>query len=333
MAAGLEPANPFARSDAREVLAHLEAGRHAAGRLAGEPLSLRVVRETHARLLAGERGRGESPGAFRRAPVWIGRPGSTLETATFVPAAAGGVAGGMSAWERYVHAPAPDRLVQLAVQHAEFEAVHPFLDGNGRLGRMLIPLLMHRHGLIRAPLFGLSARLAARRGFYFDALLGVSRDDDWTGWCLYFLEAVREQARDGAAAIRAILELRSEMEALLAGRARARSVAPAVERLFAFPVFRSSDFVAGAGFPPRTARRLLSRLRDEGALEEAAPAKGRRPAVLRFPRLLGVVEGKGGGGAGIAPGRGTGAPVAFGSATVVTNANRPRFPRLERVAG
>ena len=129
-------------------------------------------------LLAGDRGLNKSPGAFRRAPVWIGGPGSTLETATFVPAPSSQVPDAMSTWERYIHAHAPDRLVQIAVQHAQFEAIHPFLDGNGRL---LIPLLMHQYRLIRTPVFGLSARIAPRRSFYYDGLLGVSRDDDWTG--------------------------------------------------------------------------------------------------------------------------------------------------------
>ena len=290
MGAWLAPANPYARADAREVLNYLAAERHAREMLAELPLSLRVIREAHALLLAGDGGQGKSPGAFRRAPVWIGGPGSTPETATFVPAPASQVPDAMSAWERYIHAGAPDRLVQIAVQHAQFEAIHPFLDGNGRLGRMLIPLLMHQHGLIRAPVFGLSARIAGRRSFYYEGLLGVSRDDDWTGWCLYALDAIRNQAREGTAAIEAILELRAEVEAELADRTRPRHVAPALDRLFERPVFRASDFVSAGDIPSRTARRLLTRLRDQGVLEDAAPAKGRRSAVLRFPRLLQVLE-------------------------------------------
>ena len=285
-AAGLEPANPHARMDAHEVLSYLAAEQWAVDALAGTPLSLRVIREAHGRLLAGPRGRAKSPGSFRRAPVWIGGPGSTLRTASFVPAAAQQIPQRMSLWERYVHADAPDRLVQIAIQHAEFEAVHPFLDGNGRLGRMLIPLLMWRHGLIRAPVFGLSAQIAARRSFYYDGLLGVSRDDDWTGWCLYVLEAVREQAEEGAAAVQAILELRAEVEARVEDRTRSSHVAPVLDRIFARPVFRTSDFVSAGEIPPRSARRLLARLLDEGMLEEAAPAKGRRAAVLKFTRLL-----------------------------------------------
>ena len=105
----------------------------------------------------------------------------------------------MSAWERYIHEDTPDRLVQLAVLHAEFEALHPFLDGNGRLGRMLVPLFLWQHSLIRAPMFYISAYFEARRDSYYDGLLAVSRDDDWTGWCRFFLEAVRAQAEENLA--------------------------------------------------------------------------------------------------------------------------------------
>lgn len=290
MRAGLAPTNPYARGDAHEVVCHLAAERQVRKMLDEVPLSLRVVREAHALLLAGARGWSKSPGAFRRAPVWIGAPGSSPETATFVPAPASRVPDAMSAWERYIHADARDRLVQIAVQHAEFEAIHPFLDGNGRMGRMLIPVLMHHYGLIRTPVFGLSVRIAARRSFYYDGLLGVSRDDDWTGWCLYALDAMRNQAREGATVVEAILALRTEVEAVLANRARARHLAPALDRLFARPVFRVSDFVSAGDIPPRTARRLLWQLRRAEVLEEAAPAGGRRSAVLGFPRLLEILD-------------------------------------------
>ena len=108
-----------------------------------------------------------------------------------MPVEANELPGAMDAWERYIHTETPDKLVQLAVLHAEFEALHPFLDGNGRLGRMLVPLFLWQAGLIRAPMFYISAYFEARRDSYYDGLLAVSRDDDWTGWCRFFLDAVR----------------------------------------------------------------------------------------------------------------------------------------------
>ena len=284
--AGVAPENRYAREDAREVLNYLAAERHAIELLGKSPLTLQVVREAHALLLNGPRGRVKSPGEFRRAPVWIGGPRSTLATATFVPAPAAAVPDRMSAWERYLSANARDRLVQIAVQHAEFEAVHPFLDGNGRVGRMLIALLMWQQGLIRTPVFGLSVQVAARRGFYYDRLLGVSRDDDWTGWCLYFLDAVRAQAEDIAAVVTAILQLYQKLEQQVGEFARSRHVTPVLSALFARSVFRTSEFIDATGIPGRTARRLLARLKEHGVVEEIVPARGSRSAVLRFPELL-----------------------------------------------
>ena len=176
--AGREPESPARRDDIHEVLNYRIAMRLAEKMLQKLPLSQRVVREAHRALLDGVRGKNKSPGEYRRVPNWIGPPGCAVENATFVPVGADGLPDAMAAWERYIHHDAPDRLVQLAILHAEFEAVHPFLDGNGRLGRMLIPLFLWRHGLIRAPTFYVSAYFEARRDAYYDGLLAVSRDDD-----------------------------------------------------------------------------------------------------------------------------------------------------------
>ena len=143
--------------------------------------------------MRGVRGANKSPGAYRRIPNWIGPPSCDREEARFVPIAADRLPQAMDAWERYIHSKTPDRLVQLAVLHAEFEALHPFLDGNGRLGRMLVPLFLWQAELIRAPVFYMSAHLEAHRDTYYDRLLAVSRDDDWTGWCHFFLEAIQQR--------------------------------------------------------------------------------------------------------------------------------------------
>ncbi|MFN3327224.1 MAG: Fic family protein, partial [Bryobacteraceae bacterium] len=145
------------RNDIREVLNYRAAMRMAEKMLAEVPLSQRVIRAAHEVLLAGVRGQGKAPGEYRRIPNWIGPAGCTIEQARFVPISADKLPDAMSAWERYLHSDAPDRLVQLAIVHAEFEALHPFLDGNGRLGRMLVPLFMWQKGLIQRPMFYLSA--------------------------------------------------------------------------------------------------------------------------------------------------------------------------------
>ena len=182
------------------------------------PLCLRVVNEAHRILMSGGRGTNKTPGDLRRIQNWIGPPGSDPETATYVPIAADRLPDAMARWERYINdRKAPDPLVQLAVLHAEFEALHPFLDGNGRVGRLLVPLFLWRRGLIARPVFYISAWLEANRPTYYDGLLRVSRDDDWTGWCGFFLEAVRRQAEDNLVKAREILALYDSLKGPLGG--------------------------------------------------------------------------------------------------------------------
>ena len=200
------------RDDVLEVVQYRRAMWHAEQMLRELPLSLRVIRESHRVLLSSGRGRQRSPGEYRRIQNWIGPPGCPVEEANFVPIAAQNLADGMGAWERYIHQDGQDRLVQLAIMHAEFEALHPFLDGNGRMGRMLVPLFMWQRELIRQPAFYISAYFEANRDAYYEGLRSVSRDDDWSGWCAFFLNAVRTQAEDNLAKTEAILRLYEEMK-------------------------------------------------------------------------------------------------------------------------
>lgn len=290
--AGREDVSPERREDIHEVLNYRAAMREAERLLAELPLSQRVICEMHRVLLDGVRGQNKAPGEYRRVPNWIGPSGCTIEQAKFVPTGADKLPGAMSAWENYLHDEAPDRLVQLAILHAEFEALHPFLDGNGRLGRMLVPLFMWQKGLIRRPMFYISAWLEARRDEYYDRLLVVSRDDDWTGWCCFFLEAVRIQAEDNLRRTQAILRLYDELKLRLPEMTRSQYAVHALEWLFARPIFRASDFVQGSGIPAPTARRFLGVLREHGILRNIVDASGRRSAILAFPALLGIADGR-----------------------------------------
>jgi Fic family protein len=290
--AGQEAVSPERREDIQEVLNYRAAMREAERLLATSPLSQRVIREAHKVLLAGVRGQNKSPGDYRRIPNWIGPPSCTIEKARFVPIGADKLPEAMSAWERYAHDAVPDRLVQLATLHAEFEALHPFLDGNGRLGRMLVPLFLWQAGLIRQPMFYISAYFEARRDAYYDGLLAVSRDDDWTGWCRFFLEAIRAQAEDNLAKAHGILALYEEMKRRLPEMTRSQYAIRALDWIFEHPIFRSSDFVDSAGIPAPTARRFLGVLQTGAVLRVLAAGRGRRAAVLVFPALLNIAEGR-----------------------------------------
>lgn len=280
------------RDDIQEVLNYRRAMRHAEELLTKLPLCLRVVREVHEVLLDGVRGHGKAPGEFRRTPNWIGPPGSTEATARYVPVSADKLPGGLSQWEGYLNSDGADRLVQLAVVHAEFEALHPFLDGNGRLGRMLVPLFLWQVGLIRRPMFYVSAYLEANREEYYDRLLAVSRDGDWTGWCRFFLLAVRDQAVANQQKAEEILALYEELKHRAAELTRSQYAIHALDWLFEKPIFSTSDFVARSGIPVPTAKRILSVLREAGILEVLNEGSGRRAAVLMFPRLLNIAEGR-----------------------------------------
>ena len=290
--AGREPALPERRGDIQEILNYRSAMRRAEEMLQELPLSQRVIREAHRILLSGVRGEGKSPGDYRRIPNWIGPPGCAVDEAEFVPIGVEKLPDAMSAWERYIHSDAPDRLVQLAVLHAEFEALHPFLDGNGRLGRMLIPLFLWQNGLIRRPIFYISAYFEARRDAYYEGLRAVSRDDDWTGWCRFFLEAVRKQAEENLTKAKAILDLYDDMKRRLPEMTNSRYAIHVLDWIFERPIFSGADFVASVGLAPRTARRILDTLREGGVLQVVGPGGGRRAAVLVLPDLLNAAEGK-----------------------------------------
>ncbi len=279
-------------ADIQEVLNYRRAMREAVALLHRLPLSLRVIREVHRVLMSGVRGEGRAPGEFRRVPNWIGPPGCSVEDARFVPISAGRLEAAMGRFEKYLHADAPDRLVQLAIAHAEFEALHPFLDGNGRLGRMLIPLFLWQHKLIQTPTFYISAHLEAHRDEYYERLLAVSRDADWTGWCRFFLGAVRTQADANHEKAEAILQLYEELKPQVTATTRSQFAAQALDWIFARPVFSSTDFIADTEIPPPTARRILNVIAEADIVRKIVPGSGRRPAVFAFARLMNIAEGR-----------------------------------------
>ena len=285
--------DPAKRIDAREVINYRTALDAATRQLGQVPLSLRLILNAHRILLSGVRGQDKAPGEYRRIPdsVWIGPPGSTIESADFVPCPVEHLPGAMDAWEKFIHSKEPDPLVQLAIVHAEFESIHPFLDGNGRMGRLIVPLYMVAKGLLEAPHFYVSGFLDQHRDEYYERLQAVSRDDDWTGWSGFFLRAVEEQANTNLAKARSILALYDELKEWVIDKTRSQYGIRALDWIFAKPIFRSSDFVGNSGIPAPTASRILRVLRDSDMLTVLSAARGRRPALLAFIRLLRLAEG------------------------------------------
>lgn len=280
------------KGDIEEVLNYRKAMRRAEELLKDLPLCQRVAKEAHAVLLDGVRGHNKSPGEYRRIPNWIGPSGCKIEDARYVPIGADALPEAMGRWEKYIHEDAPDRLVQLGILHAEFEALHPFLDGNGRLGRMLIPLFMAKHGLIRAPMFYISAFFERNREEYYERLLAVSREGNWTGWVAFFLKSVIEQANENQQKAQAIGALYESTLRQIADLTHSQYAVHAAEFLFCRPIFKASEFYHMPTLTPASGRRILDLLQGDKFFAELRPASGRRPAVFAFKTLLNLAEGR-----------------------------------------
>ncbi|MBR9982611.1 MAG: Fic family protein [Desulfatitalea sp.] len=277
-------------ADIWEILNYRKAMRVATEMMKELPLCQRIVLESHRILLNSVRGHGKSPGQYRKTPNWIGPHGCPIEEARFVPINAGKLPEAMSRWEKFMHGKAPDRLIQLSLLHAEFEALHPFLDGNGRLGRMLIPLFLYQAKIIQQPMFYISAYLETHRDEYYERLLSVSRDNDWNGWCAFFLKVVQIQAEANLAKAQAILSLYNRMKIHFAELTHSQYAIHALDWAFERPIFKSSDFLRSGNIPKPTAQRILNILKNEGIFRELQSGSGRRAATLAYPDLLNIAE-------------------------------------------
>lgn len=278
------------RDDIQEIMNYRSALQHAVKAREKLPLSQRLIRDAHRVLMHGVRGQHKAPGDYRKIANWIGPVGGSLESARFVPPGPERVGDLMSAWEKFLVSEALDKLVQLAILHAEFEAIHPFLDGNGRMGRLLVPLFLVEKGLLTRPNFFISEYLESRRDEYYERLLSVSRDGDWTGWCEFFLTAVIEQANQNQAKAEAILELYRAKRDWMMKQTRSVLALRALDYFFEQPIFNMSDFSTTLGVHRQSATRLVRMAREGKIVKEIQPGSGQRPALLTFPELLKIVE-------------------------------------------
>ncbi len=281
------------RDDAEEIRNYRIALSFAAKAVAERPLSPHLLREVHALLMNGVRGRNKDPGSFRNEQNWIGQTGCPIEQAAFVPILQAHLPTGLDLWSAYVSSRnEPDPLVQLAIVHAEFEALHPFKDGNGRLGRMIIPLFLFERQVLKGPNFYMSGYLEARREEYIERMRAISRDGAWTDWCAFFLAGLIEQASENQSKAQAILALHQRMLKEAAELTHSQYASLAVDFLFSRPVFASTHFVEGSSIPRQTALRFLALLRNADVLHTLREGSGRRPAIFAFPKLLNIAEGR-----------------------------------------
>ncbi|HPC65608.1 MAG TPA: Fic/DOC family N-terminal domain-containing protein [Anaerohalosphaeraceae bacterium] len=284
--------SPEKKEDIYEVLNYRRAIWKAIKLLETLPLCSRVICEAHQVLMDHVRGHNKLPGHYRKTQNWIGPHGCPIEQAHFIPIAPDKLIESIGLWEKYIHQQPKDKLVQLAILHAEFEALHPFLDGNGRMGRMFIPLFLYKVGLIQSPMFYISAYFEANRDEYYERLLAVSRDDDWTGWCLFFLKAIEFQARENQKKATQILKLYEQKKSQIHKLTRSQYTLHTLDFIFEHPIFKATKLTKSGKVPAPSAKKILSALRNANIIKTLKEASGRRAAVFVFPELLNTAEGK-----------------------------------------
>ena len=275
--------------DAREVSRYVAALEHGLGRLRGGfPLSLRLLREVHKVLMGQGRASRLTPGEFRRSQVWIGgtRPGN----AVFVPPPANELDECLKHFERFLHdqpEPTPP-LVKAALAHVQFETIHPFLDGNGRVGRLLIALQLAADGLMREPLLYLSLHFKEHRQTYYDLLNAVRLSGDWETWLEFFADAVVASATQASTSAKRLLELASADSLRIQGLGRATASALAIHRVLQRqPIATAASLAAATGLTPPTVNKSLAHLERIGVVTEITRRqRGRVFSYSRYAEIL-----------------------------------------------
>ena len=273
--------------DLREVGNYVVALEHGLARLESLPVSLRLVREMHDLLMRGVRGDAAAPGEFRRSQNWIGFPGSTLSQATYVPPPPAELMSCLDAWERFLYDETLPPLIHAAVTHAQFEAIHPFLDGNGRIGRLLITLLLVQRDIIPSPLLYLSSYFEATRQEYYARLLAVTERGEWEEWLAYFLRGVALQAQDALDRIQRMDDLLSDWRMRLS-TGPSRAPERVLDLLAENPFCTVRGLADRLGLAFTTAQRAIGRLEEEGFV--ALVGEARRNRVYCARAILDVLE-------------------------------------------
>jgi len=263
----IEPKRTPPGSDVYEIRNYVAALNLGMRKLTKLPLASRLIKEMHSVLMRGVRGEAMTPGEFRRSQNWIGPPGSTLADATYVPPPPDEMLECLSHWERFVNerGKLPD-LIQCAIVHEHFEAIHPFLDGNGRIGRLLITLFLMERNRLSKPLLYLSSYIEAHKRDYYDLLQRIRTDGDWLNWIRYFLVAVRDTARSAIDQSQSILAVRDEYREKLGKKHRALSL---LDSLFVNPYTTVARAATELGVALPTAQKTIDQLMNVKMLKEA----------------------------------------------------------------
>ncbi len=278
---------PPSESDVREVINYVRALDHGIERLQTLPVSIRLIQELHSILLSGVRGEDRRPGEFRTEQNWIG--GRTPQDAEYVPPPAIEMGVAVGQFENYLHSDDPNPpLVRLALIHYQFEAIHPFFDGNGRIGRLLISLLLVSWGLLPLPLLYLSAYFEQHRDEYIDKLLAISERGDWRGWLLFFLDGVASQARDAGSRAKTLQDLQISWRDMLQQTRVSSSILKLTDSLFESPIVTIPQAAERLAVTYPSAQKSIVKLVECGILRQAG--SGSYGKAFLCPRILDIIS-------------------------------------------
>lgn len=253
----------------------------------GQPLSEYLIKAAHQRLLSFGRGAMKAPGQYKNEQNYLADRGKKI---LFIPIVPERLQDGMEALFKYIQESGDPVLLKAALAHIEFEALHPFKDGNGRIGRMIITLMLWSSGVISAPHFYISGYFEEHKDTYIDTMRKVSEDDDWTSWCIFFLEAVEQQAIRNLEIAENIRELYERMKLVFSDVLSSKWSVNVLDFVFTNPIFRNNKFTSGSGIPGASAARFTKLLLEENLLVMIEEPSGRRAALYRFEPLLQLVR-------------------------------------------
>lgn len=285
---------PSINEDIKEIGNYRRVLKIAEDELKHRDISLNFIKSLHAVLLDSVRGKDKEPGEFRKDQNWIGKRGTPIEQARFVPPSPFILPEHLEKWERFlIQNDYTDPLVQLAIIHAQFEILHPFKDGNGRIGRLLIPLFLYMKKCLNRPMFYLSEYLESHREDYYDGLLAVTKEDDWQNWVEYFLQAIVIQSDINTSKAKDIIKLYENLKTRFIDVTHSQYAIPALDAFFNSPILNSVYFAQISGIPNKiTANDLLRKLVSFDILSILRKGRGRKPSVYVLPDLINIAEGK-----------------------------------------
>ncbi len=285
----LDPGGQELPQDVAEVVNYVRAMNYGLERLTTLPLSLKLIREIHAVLMDGVRGANKQPGEFRTSQNWIGSGNVPIDRATFVPPPTQQMWQALDDLERFLHQDhSLPALVHCGLAHAQFETIHPFLDGNGRVGRLLITFLLYHQGILHRPVLYLSTFLKSHRSEYYDRLMAVREQGDWEGWLRFFLRGVAESAEAATETARAIVRMREALRNVVQEQGLGLHGLRLLDLLFHFPVVNVRLVEQRLGVVFATANKLLKRFEELGLVNETTGGKKFRR--FRYTPYLALFE-------------------------------------------